>query len=115
MKLKNIAIWSLGSLSIILVLFDLSNAMSFANVPKWYQDIKNYMKNNQALKGYLIGNKNDIPDKREVSDEEIKEFAKKQDMVYFETSAKSGSNINDIFSKIAQQILILFEKREAEN
>ena len=99
--------------SIILVLFDLSNAMSFANVPKWHQDIKNYMKmkNNQALKGYLIGNKNDLVKKRIVSEIDAIRLAYSLDLEYLEISALTGYNVEMAFQKIARKLLI-FNKIE---
>ena len=97
--------------NIILVLFDLSNAMSFANVPKWYQDIKNYMKNNQALKGYLIGNKNDLVKKRIVSESDAIKLAYSLDLEYLEISALTGYNIELAFQKIARKLLFLIKLR----
>ncbi|MFX0073980.1 MAG: Rab family GTPase [Candidatus Hermodarchaeota archaeon] len=91
--------------SIILVLFDLSNAMSFANVPKWYQDIKNYMKDDQALKGYLIGNKNDLIKKRIVSESDAIKLAYTLDLEYLEISALTGDNVENTFQKIAKKLL----------
>jgi small GTP-binding protein len=97
--------------SIILVLFDLSNAMSFANVPKWYQDIKSYMKNHQALKGYLIGNKNDLVKKRIVNKVDAKNLAFALDLEYLEISALTGDNVETTFQNIAQKLLS-FNKME---
>lgn len=91
--------------SIILVLFDLSNAISFANVPKWYQDVKIYMKNNQALKGYLIGNKNDLVNKRIVNESDAKKLAYALNLEYLEISALTGHNVESTFQKIARKLL----------
>ncbi|MFX0008992.1 MAG: Rab family GTPase [Candidatus Hermodarchaeota archaeon] len=91
--------------SIILVLFDLSNAMSFADVPKWYQDVKSYMENNQALKGYLIGNKNDLINKRIVNESDAKKLAYTLDLEYLEISALTGHNVESTFQKIARKLL----------
>ncbi len=52
----------------------------------------------------LIGNKNDLKEKREVQYEEGEEFAKKRNMIFLETSAKTGNNISDIFEKSIKQI-----------
>ena len=41
----------------------------------------------------LIGNKIDLEDKRQVSYEDGKKFAEENDMLFFETSAKEGNNI----------------------
>jgi len=79
--------------------------MSFANVLKWHKDIKNYMKNNQALKGYLIGNKNDLVKKRIVSEIDAKRLAYSLDLEYLEISAFTGDNIEMAFHKIARKLL----------
>ena len=91
--------------STILLIFDLTNPMSFANVPKWHQDIKNYMKNNKALKGYLIGNKNDLVKKRIVSESDAMKLAYTLDLEYLEISALTGYNVEIAFHKIAGKLL----------
>ena len=91
-------------MSIILVLFDLTNPMSFANVPKWHQDIKNYF-NDQKIKGYLIGNKNDLVKERIVSEIDAVRLAVALDLDYIEVSALTGYNIEKIFHKIASNLL----------
>jgi len=91
--------------SIILVVFDLTNPMSFANVAKWHQDIKNYMKDNKALRGYLIGNKNDLAKKRIVTEIDAKRLSYALDLEYLEISALTGSNVELTFHKIARKLL----------
>ncbi|MFX1448882.1 MAG: Rab family GTPase [Promethearchaeota archaeon] len=92
--------------SILLIFFDLTNPMSFANVSKWHQDIKNYMKNNQALKGYLIGNKNDLVKKRFVSESDAIKLAFALDLEYLEISALTGYNVEMAFHKVARKLLV---------
>jgi len=54
----------------------------------------------------LVGNKIDLVDERVVKHEEAKQVAKENQMLfYIETSAKSGSNIQLLFKKLAQLIL----------
>ena len=91
--------------SILLVVFDLTNPMSFANVSKWHQDIKNYMRNNQALNGHLIGNKNDLAKKRIVSEIDAKRLSYALDLEYLEISALTGYNVEIAFHKIAEKLL----------
>ena len=53
----------------------------------------------------LIGNKIDLENKREVSYEEGKNFAEENELLFFETSAKEGNNIQEIFVQSATNIL----------
>ena len=52
----------------------------------------------------LIGNKSDLADKRQVSTEEGRELAEKYEMKFYETSAKTGENVNDIFYDSVDEI-----------
>ena len=52
----------------------------------------------------LVGNKTDLDSERAVSTEEGEEFAKANNMQFFETSAKNGTNIEDVFVESARII-----------
>ena len=52
----------------------------------------------------LIGNKNDLDDKRQVSFEEGEAFAKRNDLVFFETSAKTSTGVEETFTQATKQI-----------
>jgi len=45
----------------------------------------------------LIGNKNDLADKRQVTVEEASKFAEDNDMPYLETSAMQSTNVEKAF------------------
>lgn len=83
----------------IVVSFDLTNKKTFLNVKKWLEDIRD---NNDKIPIVLFGNKCDILEKREVEEEQAEEFAKTNNLTYFETSAKENININEGFRKIAE-------------
>ena len=52
----------------------------------------------------LVGNKCDLEDKRQVSYKEGKELAEKNDLLYFETSAKDGIGVDEMFLNSAMEI-----------
>ena len=52
----------------------------------------------------LVGNKSDLEDKREVTKEEGKELADKYGLEFYETSAKTGENVEELFYNSAEEI-----------
>ena len=50
----------------------------------------------------LIGNKIDLNGQREVSEEEGKIKAKELGVIYYEVSAKTGVNLEELFSNIVE-------------
>ena len=52
----------------------------------------------------LVGNKSDLADKKQVSIEEGQELAEKYEMKFYETSAKTGKNVNEIFYDSVDEI-----------
>ena len=51
----------------------------------------------------LIGNKSDIPE-REISKEEAMKYAQEKGMLYFETSAKQGTNVEEAFLALTAKV-----------
>ena len=85
-----------------LVVYDITKRESFENVLSWIQDCRN--QSPKTIIMVLVGNKNDLENLREVSYDEGEEFAKNNNMIFFETSAKTGLNITKIFEKTTQII-----------
>ena len=81
------------------IVYDISDKKTFDNIITWYKDILIC----------LIGNKCDLEGKRAVSYEEGKNFAEENDLLFFETSAKDGTNIQECFNESAT---ILVDKIE---
>lgn len=51
------------------------------------------------------GNKIDLADKREVSQQRAEEFSDAQDMYYLETSAKESDNVEKLFLDLACRLI----------
>lgn len=82
----------------IFLVFDLSNRLSYANLQEWIDLIS--QSGNDYAKILLVGNKCDID--RCVSSDESNLFAYNHHIDYFETSAKDGTNIEEIFQYMAE-------------
>ncbi|MGB5912751.1 MAG: Rab family GTPase [Promethearchaeia archaeon] len=92
--------------SAFVLMFDVSNPKSFANIPNWYQDIKNYFINNPKIDGYLIGNKIDLIKRRYVSKNDAIRLARALNIEYFEISALTGENLEIYFHNLANRLLL---------
>ena len=84
----------------VMLVFDVYCKLSFKNVEKWYGQLRQYFPD--TVKGVLIGNKLDLGGKevRQVSSKEGTEMAEKLGLIYMETSAKDGTNVNETFQAI---------------
>jgi Ras-related protein Rab-6A len=52
----------------------------------------------------LVGNKTDLADKRQVTEAQGQEEARKNNLMHIETSAKLGHNVKVLFKRIAQAL-----------
>ena len=89
-----------------LIVYDITKKLTFENVKNWYNDLIT-----KAEKGCiiaLVGNKLDLVERnggnREVLKEEAQAYAEDNHMLFYETSAYNGTNINDIFEDLMQTI-----------
>ena len=85
-----------------LIVYDITNRSSFENIISWIEDCKG--QSPKSIFIILVGNKNDLENERQVSYEEGLEFAKNNNIVFFETSAKTGKNISELFQTSAIEI-----------
>ena len=97
-----------------MLVYDITKRSTFEHLTKWLNDIDLYKKRveNDGQKIMLIGNKADL-DCRNVSYKEGVEFARKERMLFFETSAKTGVNINEAFADLVQELLKFVRLQDA--
>ena len=94
------------------LVFDVTNKETFELIGSWIDDIRENNKMN--IGKILIGNKVDLEMEREVSKDEGEQLGKMLECQYFETSAKTGQNVNEALDEIAR-ITYLQWKKSNEN
>ncbi|KAG0018167.1 hypothetical protein BGZ80_007492, partial [Entomortierella chlamydospora] len=85
-----------------LLVYDISKASSFQNLERWLSELKEHAGPNIVLA--LIGNKSDLRHLRAVGTEDGKALAEKHNMLFLETSALDGTNVQEAFSEVVAEI-----------
>lgn len=85
-----------------LVVFDLTDRKTFENLDRWFTEVYTTCVSVPLM---LVGNKVDLPN-RQVALEEGEKLARSRNLPYFEASAKSAQNVNDIFEKLGRIIVM---------
>ena len=97
----------------IVTVFDLTDRESFEHIEKWLDEINKYAKEN--VMRFLIGNKSDLVDKRQVQYEEARALSNRLNIYYVETSAKNNINVSDFFQIATKNYLNKYDfKKEKE-
>ena len=87
----------------IILMYDITNKLSFDSIIDWISDVKEIKGENFPM--ILVGNKIDLNESREVTEEMGYELADKNQIEFFETSNKDGTNIQEAGLEIVYKIL----------
>lgn len=103
----------------IFLAYDITRLDTFNNLATWYNEVMAQSEPHVIV--FLVGNKKDMEDKREVTLERVEAFKRERGIIFsFETSAKTGENIESLFitaskilynnfkDKIAQMVSTLY-------
>ncbi|KAJ8266908.1 hypothetical protein GJAV_G00136040 [Gymnothorax javanicus] len=86
-----------------IVCFDLTDSSSFLRVKFWVKELQNC---EEHCKIYLCGTKNDLVEAdrsmRQVDYHDVQDFADEIKAQLFVTSSKTGSNVDELFQKVAE-------------
>ena len=88
--------------AVAIVCFDVTSRDSFNSVGKWIEDARALREDDVML--ILAGNKADLTEHRQVSEKEARELADNLNLMFFETSAKTGLNIKTMFNEMAKKL-----------
>ena len=91
--------------SLAIIVYSINNKESFQNIDKWLNDIKTL--GSPDVNIFLIGNKADLEDKREVTKEMASDFCASHSIMFnLETSAKTGFNAENVFTEAAKVLYL---------
>ena len=99
----------------ILLLYDVTKLSSFENIREWIKDIKEEVYEKAII--FLIGNKIDKTTERKITTEQGAKLAEEYNLPFFEASAKSGENVDEIFKflyKKISEVYIEIQKEKGE-
>jgi len=83
------------------VVYDITHEDSFKGAKSWIRELKKKTSNCLIL---LIGNKIDLIEKRRVNVDDVRNYARDNNIIYMESSAKTGTNVDQIFTNIAHNL-----------
>lgn len=97
----------------VLLVYDVTNPASFANLKTWLAEIDNKIVPGSATV-CVVGNKIDAP-RRAVSRDDARSWAFERGFQYMECSALNGTNVEECFVSVATTLLNhALEREEAE-
>ncbi len=100
-KFQNIAKNYYKGANGVLLVYDISSKKSFERVEFWLKELKENHKLDE-LYICLVGNKNDLEDKRKITTDEGMKYAKENNIYFAEVSAKTGKGIGELFDNMVK-------------
>eukprot|EP00041_Stephanoeca_diplocostata_P013542 m.237560 g.237560 ORF g.237560 m.237560 type:complete len:232 (+) comp19373_c0_seq2:355-1050(+) len=91
----------------VIVVYDATKHSSIDELEYWVKEVRTRSSKNVAI--VIAANKNDLPNK--VNAKEAKAYAESVGVAFFHTSAKTGENVAELFTAVADMVSILPKPR----
>ncbi|KAJ6226236.1 ras-related protein rab-5c [Anaeramoeba flamelloides] len=98
---------------VAIIVFDITSNDSYSRAKQWVDEL--YEKGIPDLIIGFVGNKSDLEEKRAIKKSDAKEYCSLHNLHYFETSAKTSKNVNEMFFSLAQELTKIPEKIEKKD
>lgn len=85
-----------------IIVYDITDVASFQKIEDWIRDVRNLAPPDCTL--VLMGNKLDLAAQRAVKTEEGQALADKHGLLFFETSAATGENVQTAFHECVTEV-----------
>ena len=102
-KYKSLSLYSIRHCDGVILMYDITKKDSFNSVSEWINNIYDIKEKNFPF--ILVGNKCDLKDEREISEEEGLEAAEKYKTKYFEVSSREGINVEKAIDELLNKII----------
>ncbi|CAJ1373205.1 unnamed protein product [Effrenium voratum] len=87
----------------VVICYDITDKASFEHIDYWLQQLDQH--GDEGVQRVLVGNKSDLNENRKVTREEGEKLATQYNMKFFETSAKTGQEVDEAFLSIADDVV----------
>ena len=87
----------------ILLVYSVKDRDSFMRISDWITEIKEKAKEDVLV--FLIGNKCDEENRREVTKKQGEDLSKKYNIPFYESSAKLDINVKNVFQELAEEAI----------
>ncbi len=95
---------------VAILTYDITNESSFNSIEFWIKELR-YKVENENMILCLVGNKCDVNiNERKIMTNKGKNYANENNMIFYETSAKTGEGVKDLFVTIANKVYEMQKK-----
>lgn len=102
-RYKSISLNTVKNADGIILMYDITNQISYDSISEWMEKISENLESDIPI--MLIGNKCDLDNKRIISKEEGEELSDKYKLSFFETSNKTGENVEESVFDLVNKII----------
>ncbi|TDH11436.1 hypothetical protein EPR50_G00060650 [Perca flavescens] len=85
-----------------LLVYDITKHLTYESVERWLKELYDHADPHIVV--MLVGNKTDLESERSVPNEEAKDYAEKNGLLYLETSALESTNVEAAFNTVLSEI-----------
>ena len=110
-RFKSISVNYFKSANGFIFVYDIANRITFENLNNWFEIVSQHNKN--SICNFVIGNKCDLENRRQVSIEEGRDLAFSKKFNFMETSAKSAKNVDMAFEIFTMKLMEFFNIDDA--